>query len=94
MPGNGPLAEAVKNTKGAVGYVELLYALRNPGLKMGKVKSHDGEYLSASLEGVTAAADNARSKPSPKKSAIRFVSRWSTRGAKALTRSAARPGRC
>ena len=59
MPGNGPLAEAVKNTKGAVGYVELLYALRNPGLKMGKVKSHDGEFLAASLEGVTAAADNA-----------------------------------
>jgi phosphate ABC transporter phosphate-binding protein len=59
LPGNGPLAEAVKSTKGAIGYVELLYALQNPGLNIGKVKSHDGEFLTGILEGVTAAADNA-----------------------------------
>ncbi len=59
LPGNGPLAEAVKSTQGAIGYVELLYALKNPGLNIGKVKSRDGEFLSATLEGVTAAADNA-----------------------------------
>jgi phosphate transport system substrate-binding protein len=57
--GSGPMAEAVKSTKGAIGYVELLYALKNPGLKMGRVKSHDGDYLPATLEGVTAAAEHA-----------------------------------
>jgi phosphate ABC transporter phosphate-binding protein len=73
LPGNGPLAEAVKSTKGAIGYVELLYALKNPGLNIGKVKSRDGEFLTATLEGVTAAADNAlKTFPKEERDTLRY----------------------
>jgi phosphate transport system substrate-binding protein len=74
MTGSGPLAEAVKSTKGAIGYVELLYALKNPGLNVGKVKSKDGEYLEATLEGVLAAASNAVPKfTEQEKETLRFA---------------------
>jgi phosphate transport system substrate-binding protein len=54
---NPGVAGAVSSTPGAIGYVELIYALQNKELKVGKVKNAVGEYVDASLESVTAAAD-------------------------------------
>jgi phosphate transport system substrate-binding protein len=56
-PKNPGVANAVKATPGAIGYVELIYALRNKDLNIGLVKNAAGEYTPASLESVTAAAN-------------------------------------
>jgi phosphate transport system substrate-binding protein len=48
----------VTQTPGSIGYVELIYALQNK-ISYGTVKNHDGVYLRASLETVTAAAAGA-----------------------------------
>ncbi len=70
---NPAVVDAVKSTKGAIGYTELIYALKNPGLNMAKVVSRDGEALTGSLGGVTAAADNATKNFTPEeKSTLRF----------------------
>jgi phosphate transport system substrate-binding protein len=53
--GNEGVASLVKQTPGALGYVELIYALQN-NIAYGAVKNADGEYLKASLDGVKAAA--------------------------------------
>ena len=53
--GNEGVAGMVRQTPGAVGYVELIYALQNK-IEYGKVKSKDGKFLLATTEGVTAAA--------------------------------------
>ena len=45
----------VKQTPGAIGYVELVYALQQK-LAYGSVQNHDGSFVKASLETVTAAA--------------------------------------
>jgi len=45
----------VKQTPGAIGYVELVYALQQK-LSFGSVQNHDGNFVKASLETVTAAA--------------------------------------
>jgi phosphate transport system substrate-binding protein len=47
----------VKEQSGAIGYVEFIYALQNH-LSYGKVKNRNGEFVSASLESVAAAADH------------------------------------
>ena len=53
--GNEGVAGVVKQTPGAIGYVELIYALQN-NIPYGAVKNKAGTYLKASLESVTAAA--------------------------------------
>ena len=48
----------VKQTPGAIGYVELVYALQN-SLSSGSVQNKDGNFVKASLESVTAAGAGA-----------------------------------
>ncbi|MGA2040576.1 MAG: phosphate ABC transporter substrate-binding protein PstS [Bryobacteraceae bacterium] len=56
--GNEGVAGMVKQTPGAVGYVELIYALKNK-MEYGSVQNAAGVYLKANLESVTAAAAGA-----------------------------------
>jgi phosphate transport system substrate-binding protein len=61
--GNEGVAGLVKQTPGAIGYVELIYAIQN-NISYGDVQNHDGKFLRASLETVTdAAAGAARAMP-------------------------------
>jgi phosphate transport system substrate-binding protein len=53
--GNEGVAGMVRQTPGAIGYVELIYAIQN-NIAYGTVKSKDGKFLKATPEGVTAAA--------------------------------------
>jgi len=54
--GNAGVAGAVKQTPGAIGYVELIYAIQNK-LGYGIVKNAAGKYVEASLDSTTKAAD-------------------------------------
>jgi phosphate transport system substrate-binding protein len=56
--GNEGVAGLVQQTPGAIGYVELIYALQNK-IAFGAVRNAAGSYLKASLESVTAAAASA-----------------------------------
>jgi phosphate transport system substrate-binding protein len=62
--GNEGVAGLVKQTPGAIGYVELVYATQNK-ISYGSVQNLDGEFVTASLESVTAAA-GAAAKAMPK----------------------------
>jgi phosphate transport system substrate-binding protein len=53
--GNEGVAGLVKQTPGSIGYVELVYAKQNK-IDYGSVQNYDGEFVSATLESVTAAA--------------------------------------
>jgi phosphate ABC transporter phosphate-binding protein len=53
--GNNGVANVVSRTVGALGYLELTYALEN-NLQFGQVKNRDGKFVTPSLESVTAAA--------------------------------------
>jgi phosphate transport system substrate-binding protein len=53
--GNEGVTQQVKQVEGALGYVELIYALAN-GLPYGEVKNASGSFITPSLETVTAAA--------------------------------------
>lgn len=55
-PGNAGVASSVKKTNGAIGYVELVFALANK-LPVPQVKNAAGNYITPSLESTTAAAD-------------------------------------
>ena len=57
--GNEGVAGQVKQTPGAIGYVELIYALQNK-LSFADVKNASGKYISASLDSVTAAMATAK----------------------------------
>src|SRR3989442_1841733 len=59
--GNEGVAGLVKQTPGSIGYVELIYALQNK-IAFGSVRSHDGEFVRASIESVSAAAAAAADK--------------------------------
>ncbi len=59
--GNEGVSGLVTQTPGAIGYVELIYALQNK-IAFGSVKNADGVYLKASLDSVTAAAAAAAAK--------------------------------
>ncbi len=48
----------VKKTEGAIGYIELTYALQN-GVSYGSVKNKAGKTIKATMESITAAADNS-----------------------------------
>jgi phosphate transport system substrate-binding protein len=56
--GNDGVATGVKQTQGAVGYVELNYATTT-GLTSAQLKNADGKYVAGSTAGVTAAAEAA-----------------------------------
>jgi phosphate transport system substrate-binding protein len=55
-PGNEGVSVGVKQTDGAVGYVELQYATIS-GLNSAKIKNAAGKYVAGSVDGVTAAAN-------------------------------------
>src|SRR4051794_13508565 len=54
--GNDGVAAAVKQTDGAIGYVEQAYALQN-GFTFADVKNKSGKYVAPTLESPSAAAD-------------------------------------
>ncbi|HVO32009.1 MAG TPA: phosphate ABC transporter substrate-binding protein PstS [bacterium] len=59
--GNEGVSGQVKQLNGSIGYVELAYAMQNK-MAMADLKNHDGEWVKASTEGMTAAADAMASK--------------------------------
>jgi phosphate transport system substrate-binding protein len=56
--GNEGVAGLLKQTPDSIGYVELIYAIQN-SLPYGTVKNSSGEFIKASLVGVSAAAAGA-----------------------------------
>src|SRR5438874_1546291 len=63
--GNEGVAGLVKQTPGAIGYVELIYALQNK-IAYGAVQNMAGTFVRATVEGVTAAAAAASGAAMPK----------------------------
>ncbi|NDC38429.1 MAG: phosphate ABC transporter substrate-binding protein PstS [Proteobacteria bacterium] len=59
--GNEGVAGQVARTNGAIGYVELIYALQSK-LSYGAVQNQAGKFVDASLASVTAAAEGALSR--------------------------------
>jgi phosphate transport system substrate-binding protein len=57
--GNEGVTQQLKQTEGALGYVELIYALAN-GLPYADVKNGSGKFVEPSLASVTAAAAGAK----------------------------------
>jgi phosphate transport system substrate-binding protein len=57
--GNEGVTQQVKQTEGAIGYVELIYALSN-NLAFATMKNAAGEFVDASLASVTEAAASAK----------------------------------
>jgi phosphate transport system substrate-binding protein len=57
--GNEGVTQQVKQTEGALGYVELIYAISN-NLPYAQVKNAAGKFVTPSLESVTAAASGAK----------------------------------
>ncbi len=60
--GNEGVAGSVRLLPGAIGYVELIYAVQNK-IPYGSVRNSAGSFLKASLDGVTAAAASAPKMP-------------------------------
>lgn len=58
--GNEGVTALVHQTPGSIGYVELIYALKN-NMPFADLQNHDGSFVKASLESVTAAAAAAAS---------------------------------
>ena len=56
--GNEGVAGMIRNSPYTFGYVELIYAVQNK-MSYGMVKNHDGQWIKASTDGVTAAAASA-----------------------------------
>jgi len=56
--GNEGVTGVVKQTEGAIGYVELAYANQNK-LPTAELRNHDGQWVKPTLEGVSAAAAKA-----------------------------------
>jgi phosphate transport system substrate-binding protein len=56
--GNEGVSGLVKQTPGAIGYVELIYALKN-NISYGSVRNKSGAFVTAALQSVTAAAAGA-----------------------------------
>jgi phosphate transport system substrate-binding protein len=57
--GNEGVAGYIRQMPGAIGYVELIYALQN-NITFGSVKNAAGEFLKASLQSTTAAGASAK----------------------------------
>jgi phosphate transport system substrate-binding protein len=60
--GNEAVAGMVRQMDGAIGYVELIYALKN-NIPFGSVKNAAGQFVKASLESTTAAAASMKQMP-------------------------------
>jgi len=60
--GNEGVAGLVRQLPGAIGYVELIYALQNK-ISYGAVKNEAGNYVKGSIEGVTEAAATVKNMP-------------------------------
>ncbi len=60
--GNEGVTQQVKQTEGAIGYVELIYALSN-GLGFAQIQNSAGKFIEPSLGSVTSAAASAKLKP-------------------------------
>jgi len=60
--GNEGVAGLVRQMPGAIGYVELIYALQNH-IAYGYMRNAAGTWLKASIEGVTAAAASVKTMP-------------------------------
>jgi phosphate transport system substrate-binding protein len=60
--GNEGVTQQVKQTEGAIGYVELIYAISN-GLPAAHIKNSDGALVEPSLKTVSAAAAGAKLGP-------------------------------
>ena len=56
--GNEGVTGIVKQTQGAIGYVELAYANQNK-LPVAELRNHDGKFVKPSIETVSAAAEKA-----------------------------------
>jgi len=57
--GNEGVAAQVREFPGAIGYVELIYALQNH-IDFGSIRNASGSWVKASIQGVTAAAATAK----------------------------------
>jgi phosphate transport system substrate-binding protein len=68
--GNGGVAQIVKTTPGAIGYVDYSDA-KASGLSFASVKNKDGNYIAPSISSATTAADNATVAPN-----LTFSSVW------------------
>lgn len=60
--GNEGVAGSIRQLKGAIGYIELIYAVQN-NVPFGSVRNSAGVFVKASLAGVTAAAASAPKMP-------------------------------
>ncbi len=60
--GNEGVAGLVRQLPGTLGYVELIYALQNH-ISFGSVKNAAGNYITASIDGVTEAAASVKQMP-------------------------------
>ena len=60
--GNDGVAGLVRQLPGSIGYVELIYALQNK-MTFGAVKNAAGNWITASIQGVTDAAASVKSMP-------------------------------
>ncbi len=60
--GNGGVAKAIKDTKGAIGYVDLSDA-KATGLKFASIQNQAKAFIAPTLEGASAAAEGAEIKP-------------------------------
>jgi phosphate transport system substrate-binding protein len=60
--GNEGVAGLVRQLPGALGYVELIYALQNK-ISFGSVKNPSGNFIKASIEGVTEAGASIKQMP-------------------------------
>jgi phosphate transport system substrate-binding protein len=60
--GNEGVAGMIRQMQGAIGYIELIYAVQNK-IPYGTVKNAAGEFIKASLDSVTAAAASVKSMP-------------------------------
>jgi phosphate transport system substrate-binding protein len=60
--GNEGVAGLIRQLPGAMGYIELIYALQNH-ISFGDVKNGAGNYVKASIEGVTEAAASVKQMP-------------------------------
>ena len=60
--GNEGVAGLVRQLPGSIGYVELIYALQNK-IAYGEVKNAAGNFVKASIDGVTEAAANVKQIP-------------------------------
>jgi phosphate transport system substrate-binding protein len=56
--GNEGVAKLVNERSGSIGYVEFIYALQNQ-LSYGRVQNREGQFVSASLESISAAASHS-----------------------------------